>query len=75
MIYGGHQESGTLITPIFKIEDRIPKSVMDVLRTKGYSVESISDDEGRVSGIVIDPRTGFYLGGADPREDVYAIGW
>jgi gamma-glutamyltranspeptidase/glutathione hydrolase len=75
MIYGGHQESGTQITPIFKVEDRVPKSVMDALRVKGYTVDSISDDEGRVSGIVIDPRTGFYLGGADPREDVYAIGW
>lgn len=75
MIYGGHQESGTQLTPVFKVEDRIPKNVMDALRTKGYSVEAISDDEGRVSGIVIDPRTGFYLGGADPREDVYAIGW
>ena len=75
MIYGGHQESGTQITPVFKVEDRIPKNVMDTLRAKGYTVESVADDEGRVSGIVIDPRTGFYLGGADPREDVYAIGW
>jgi len=75
MIYGGHQESGTQITPVFKVEDRIPSSVMDGLRAKGYTVESTTDDEGRVSGIVIDPRTGFYLGGADPRENVYAIGW
>jgi gamma-glutamyltranspeptidase/glutathione hydrolase len=75
MIYGGHQESGTQITPVFKVEDRIPMSVMDSLRAKGYTVESVADDEGRVSGIVIDPRTGFYLGGADPRENVYAIGW
>jgi gamma-glutamyltranspeptidase len=48
---------------------------MDGLRAKGYKVEAIPDDEGRVSGIIIDPRTGFFLGGADPREDVYAIGW
>jgi gamma-glutamyltranspeptidase / glutathione hydrolase len=75
MIYGGHQESGTQITPVFKVEDRIPKSVMDALGAKGYTVEPVRDDEGRVSGIVIDPRTGFYLGGADPRENVYAIGW
>ena len=75
MIYGGQQESGTKIKPVFKVEDRIPKKTMDALRAKGYTVESISDDEGRVSGIVIDPHSGFYLGGADPREDVYAIGW
>ena len=75
MIYGGHQESGSKITPMFKVENRIPDKVMDGLRAKGYIVESIADDEGRVSGIVIDPQTGFYLGGADPRADVYAIGW
>jgi gamma-glutamyltranspeptidase/glutathione hydrolase len=75
MIYGGHQESGTKITPVFKVENRISKDVMDGLRSKGYTVEPVADDEGRVSAIVIDPHTHFYLGGADPREDVYAIGW
>jgi hypothetical protein len=29
---------------------------MDALRTKGYSIEAISGDEGRVSGIVIEVR-------------------
>jgi gamma-glutamyltranspeptidase len=65
----------TRITPVFKVENRISKDVMDGLRSKGYTVEPVADDEGRVSAIVIDPRTHFYLGGADPREDVYAIGW
>jgi gamma-glutamyltranspeptidase/glutathione hydrolase len=75
MIYGGHQELGTKIIPSFKVEDRISKVTMDALRSKGYSVESVPDDDGRVSGIVIDAHTGFYFGGADPRADVYAIGW
>jgi gamma-glutamyltranspeptidase/glutathione hydrolase len=75
MIYGGHQESGTKIVPRFKVEDRISKGTMDALRSKGYSVESVPDDDGRVSGIVIDAHTGFYFGGADPRAEVYAIGW
>src|ERR1700730_8291765 len=75
MIYGGHQESGSKITPVFKVEDRIPEAVMDSLRTRGYQVERVKNDGGLVSGIMIDPRTGFRLGGADPRESGYAIGW
>ena len=75
MVYGGNQETATEIRPIFNVEDRIPKSVMDSLRARGYDIESIPDDIGRVNGIIIDPRTGFRLGGADPRETGYAIGW
>jgi hypothetical protein len=31
--------------------------------------------DGRVNGVMIDPATGFRLGGADPREMGYALGW
>jgi gamma-glutamyltranspeptidase len=48
---------------------------MDSLRTMGYQVQSVKNDGGLVSAIMIDPRTGFRLGGADPRESAYAIGW
>lgn len=75
MIYGGNQESGTEIKPIFNVEDRISGRVMDALRAKGYAIKSVPDDHGRVSAIVIDPQTGFRLGGADPRESGYALGW
>ena len=75
MIYGGNQETGTELRPIFKLENRIPDSVMQALRGKGYEIKSVNDDDGRVNGIIIDPRTGFRLGGADPRADGYAIGW
>jgi gamma-glutamyltranspeptidase/glutathione hydrolase len=75
MVYGGHQETGTEIKPIFNVEDRIPAAVMDALRATGYEIKSVSDDIGRVSGIVVDQQTGFRQGGADPRETVYAIGW
>jgi gamma-glutamyltranspeptidase/glutathione hydrolase len=75
MVYGGNQETGTELRPIFKVEDRIPQAVLDALRAKGYDVQSVKDDGGRVNGILIDPRTGFRLGGADPREYGYAIGW
>lgn len=75
MIYGGHQESGTELAPVFKVENRISSTVANALRQRGYVIESVTDDDGRVNGIVIDPQTGFCLGGADPRADGYAIGW
>jgi gamma-glutamyltranspeptidase / glutathione hydrolase len=75
MIYGGNQEAGTEIRPVFKVENRISESVMESLRGKGYEIRSVKDDSGRVNAIVIDPHTGFRLGGADPRTDCYAIGW
>lgn len=75
MIYGGQAETGTDIKPLFKVEDRIPEATMNALRAKGYEIVKVNDDGGRVNGILIDPATGFLLGGADPREDGYAIGW
>jgi gamma-glutamyltranspeptidase len=75
MIYGGQQETGTEIKPVFNIETRIPTSTMDLLRAKGYVIKAVNDDIGRVNGIVIDLNTGFRSGGADPREDGYVIGW
>jgi len=75
MIYGGQAETGTEIKPLFKVEDRIPEATMNALRAKGYEVIKVGDDGGRVNGILIDPATGFRLGGADPREYGYAIGW
>lgn len=75
MIYGGRAETGTEFRPVFKVEDRIPLATLDALRAKGYEVISVKDDDGRVNGIVIDLATGFRLGGADPREMGYALGW
>jgi gamma-glutamyltranspeptidase/glutathione hydrolase len=75
MIYGGNAETGTEIRPLFKVEDRIPASTMDALRAKGYEITSVKDDYGRVNAIMIDPVTNFRLGGADPREMGYALGW
>lgn len=75
MIYGGRAETGTEFKPIFKVEDRIPETTINTLRTKGYEITVVKDDNGRVNGIMIDPATGFRLGGADPREMGYALGW
>ena len=75
MIYGGHAEVGTEFKPIFKVEDRVPEATIHALRAKGYEITVVKDDGGRVNGVVIDPATGFRLGGADPRETGYALGW
>lgn len=75
MIYGGRAETGTEFKPVFKIEDRIPEATISALRVKGYEITVVKDDNGRVNGVMIDPVTGFRLGGADPREMGYALGW
>ena len=87
MIYGGFQETGTEIPPVFSVEDRLPEATLAGLRAKGYTLKLIPSDEGCVNGIVRDSATGFLYGGADPRRwgtegswagpaaSVYAIGW
>ena len=75
MKYGGRAETETEIRPVFDLEDRIPAQTMDALRKKGYEVNSVKDDYGRVHAIVIDPMTSFRMGGADPRESGYAVSW
>jgi gamma-glutamyltranspeptidase/glutathione hydrolase len=75
MVYGGNQETSTDLRPVFNVEDRIPSLITDALHTGGYEIRRVINDGGRVSGIMIDPKTGFRLGGADPREWSYAVGW
>ena len=60
------------------IEDRVPGTVLDELRLLGHEVipiEGWSAAVGGGQGILIDPETGAYSGGADPRRDGYAMGW
>jgi gamma-glutamyltranspeptidase/glutathione hydrolase len=74
-IRSGGVESGSEIKPAFRVEDRIPAATLDALRAKGFELTVVKDDGGRVNGIIIDPATKFRLGGADPRENGYALGW
>jgi gamma-glutamyltranspeptidase/glutathione hydrolase len=91
LIYGGFQETGTELPPIFAAEDKLPEGSLAGLRARGYILNMTPSDEGSVNGIIRDPKTGFMLGGADPRRwgvdggiqgdwagdasSVYAIGW
>ena len=72
---GGTVETGTEIKPSFRIENRIPEATIEALRAKGYEIKSEPNNFVLVNGILIDPATGFRLGGADPRDNGYALGW
>lgn len=60
------------------IENRVPGETIDELRALGHEVMPVdgwSAAVGGGQGILIDPETGAYSGGADPRRDGYAMGW
>jgi gamma-glutamyltranspeptidase/glutathione hydrolase len=60
------------------IEPRFPNATMTALAAMGYKL--IQRDEydlffGGAQGIIVDPRTGRRLGGADPRRDGAVLGY
>lgn len=64
----------------FKIsaEDRIGDEVFAQLERRGHRIDRLGDwspGVGGGQGIMIDPDSGTFMGGADPRRDGYAIGW
>ncbi len=65
---------GTLI----EIEGRVPAEVRAELEARGHTFRVLDQWSwlvGGGQGILIDPDTGVYSGGADPRRDGYAMGW
>ena len=73
--YGGPQETGTSIEPVWRVEDRIPAEAVEALRRMGHRIELVPEEGGMVNGISRDPATGALRGGADPRGRSYAIGY
>jgi gamma-glutamyltranspeptidase/glutathione hydrolase len=73
--YGGPQETGTTITPVWRVEDRVPGEVIEKLKAMGHEIRLVASEGGAVNGIVRDPKTGALTGGADPRGRSYAIGY
>jgi gamma-glutamyltranspeptidase / glutathione hydrolase len=60
------------------IENRISEGLVTDLKQRGHNVKTTaawSPSMGGAEAIVIDPVTGFLMGGADPRRDGYAIGY
>jgi gamma-glutamyltranspeptidase / glutathione hydrolase len=73
--YGGPQETGTAIKPIWRVENRVSQSVVRQLEAMGHEIRLVPSEGGAVNGIVRDPTTGALTGGADPRGRSYAIGY
>ena len=73
--YGGHQETGSSLSAEWNVEDRIPKAVIDQLKSMGHKIKRVPSEGGAVNGIMRDPKTGALSGGADPRSVSYAIGY
>ncbi|HSJ96519.1 MAG TPA: gamma-glutamyltransferase, partial [Myxococcota bacterium] len=57
------------------VERAIPADVLDGLRRRGHRVVVSERNWSSAQAIVIDPKTGWRLGGSDPRSDGLAKGW
>ncbi|MBA2453986.1 MAG: gamma-glutamyltransferase [Chloroflexia bacterium] len=60
------------------VEGRIPSGVVEELRRKGHEVQLLDDWTpfvGGGQGIMIDPDSGAFFAGADPRRDGYALAY
>ena len=56
------------------LETGIPQAVLDSLKARGHDVRFVPpfSISGCATGVMIDPRTGTRIAGADPRRDCYA---
>lgn len=60
-----------------RMESRVPAEVRDALTARGHELDVLPEFSpvvGGAQGIVVDPESGAFMGGADPRRDGYAIG-
>jgi gamma-glutamyltranspeptidase/glutathione hydrolase len=60
------------------IESRFPRETIEELERRGHTLDRWgpwNELAGHAHGIVIDPRTGARMGGADPRSDGAAVGY
>jgi gamma-glutamyltranspeptidase/glutathione hydrolase len=56
------------------VEPDVPADVVEALRARGHEVKVSESEWSAAQAIVIDPKTGFHTGGADPRSDGLALG-
>jgi len=60
------------------VEARVPAATLEALAKMGYSIKTLGAYDlffGGAQGIVIDPKTGLRIGGADPRRDGAVVGY
>ncbi|WP_300782895.1 gamma-glutamyltransferase [Enhydrobacter sp.] len=58
------------------IESRVARDVRDALRRRGHDVSNGPDWTMKVGGmqaVAVDPKTGVFTGGCDPRRDGYCV--
>jgi len=61
-----------------QVESRVPAATIEALLKLGYRVKTLGAYDlffGGAQGIVIDPKTGARIGGADPRRDGAVVGY
>jgi gamma-glutamyltranspeptidase/glutathione hydrolase len=60
-----------------EIETGIPQAVLDALKARGHDVRFVPpfSISGCATGVILDPRTGSRIAGADPRRDCYAAAY
>ena len=66
------------VEPELAVESRVPAATIDALARMGYRIRRYPDFDlffGGAQGIVIDPKTGLRVGGADPRRDGAVVGY
>jgi gamma-glutamyltranspeptidase / glutathione hydrolase len=73
--YGGPQETGTRISPVWRVEGRVSRDVVKQLQSMGHEIRIVPSEGGAVNGIIRDLKTGLLSGGADPRGRSYAVGY
>ncbi len=63
---------------VLRMESRVPESTRQALTDRGYALELLGEWSWRVGGVqavMRDRKTGWLMGGADPRRNGYAMGW
>lgn len=63
---------------VVNAEARIAPEVFAELEKRGHQFDYLGDFSPAVGGgqgIMVDPASGAFMGGADPRRDGYALGW
>lgn len=72
-------ELGSVPAKELIIETRIPEKTLSELREMGYVLDTSlgewSMTVGGAQGVTIDYKTGWFMGGADPRRNGYSMGW
>lgn len=72
-------ELGSVPAKELIIETRVPEKTLQELKSMGYVLDTSlgewSMTVGGAQGITIDHKTGWLMGGADPRRNGYSIGW